>query len=81
MASAHPRPQFSVDEWVFMVLKYTESGNVQKVSKALSELDDIVQTNNNGYYNKYFQYSFSLNRNVGNSGRSRTSKLKVILIW
>ena len=48
MASAHPRPQFSVDEWVFMVLKYTESGNVQKVSKALSELDDIVQTNNNG---------------------------------
>ena len=28
MAGAHPRPQFSVDERVFMVLKYTETGNV-----------------------------------------------------
>ena len=28
MASAHPRPHFSVDERVFMVLKYTETGNV-----------------------------------------------------
>ena len=28
MASAHPRPHFSVDERVFKVLKYTETGNV-----------------------------------------------------
>ena len=28
IAGAHPRPQFSVDEQVFMVLEYTETGNV-----------------------------------------------------
>ena len=28
MAGAQPKPQFSVDERVFMVLKYTETGNV-----------------------------------------------------
>ena len=28
MAGARPRLQFSVDERVFMVLKYTETGNV-----------------------------------------------------
>ena len=52
MAGAHPRSQFSVDERVFIVLKYTEtvkcSGNSQKVSKAVSESEDTVQTNNDG---------------------------------
>ena len=52
MAGAHPRPQSSVDERVFIVLKYTEtgkcSGNSQKVSKAVSESEDTVQTNNDG---------------------------------
>ena len=56
MAGAHPRPQFSVDERVFMVLKYTEtsnvSGNNQKVSKAVSESEDTMQTNNNGQLQK-----------------------------
>ena len=46
MAGAHPRPQSSVDERVFIVLKYTEtgkcSGNSQKVSKAVSESEDTV---------------------------------------
>ena len=53
MAGAHPRPQFSVGERVFMVLKYTETGNVletvKKVSKAVSESEDSVQTNNDGW--------------------------------
>ena len=30
MACAHPRPQFSVDEWVLMVLKYTETDSILK---------------------------------------------------
>ena len=52
MAGAHPRPQSSVDERVFIVLKYTEtgkcSGNSQTVSKAVSESEDTVRTNNDG---------------------------------
>ena len=52
MVGAHPRPHFSVDEWVFMVLNYTETGNVlepiRRDSKAVSESEDTVQTNNNG---------------------------------
>ena len=33
MAGAHPRPQLSVNEQVFIVLKYTETGNVRKQSE------------------------------------------------
>ena len=32
MVDAHPRPQFLVDERVFMVLKYTETANFWKQS-------------------------------------------------
>ena len=51
MAGAHPRPQSSVDERVFIVLKYTETGKCSgnsQVSKAVSESEDTVQTNNDG---------------------------------
>ena len=52
MVGAHSRPHFPEDERVFMVSKYTEtgecSGNNQEVSKAVSESEDTVKTNNNG---------------------------------
>ena len=52
MAVAHPKPQFSVDELVFMVSNYIEtgkcSGNIQKAWKAVSESEDTLQTNSNG---------------------------------
>ena len=35
MAGAYPRPQFSVDERVFMVLKNIETGNFWKQSEGL----------------------------------------------
>ena len=35
MAAAHPKPQFSVDERVFMVLKYIETGNVLETFRRL----------------------------------------------
>ena len=51
MVGAHPKPHFAVDERLFMVLQYTETGNVletnKKVSKAVSESEDTVHTNNN----------------------------------
>ena len=39
MAVAHPRPQFLVEEWVFMVLKYmyTEIGNVLETIRRISK--------------------------------------------
>ena len=44
--------QFSVDERVFTVLKYTETGNVletiRSFQRAVSESEDAVQANNNG---------------------------------
>ena len=47
MAGAHPTPQFSVDERVFMVLKYTEPANVLKAiirfQHAVSESEDTMQ--------------------------------------
>ena len=78
LAGAHPRPQFSVDEWVFMVLKYTESGNVletiRRFQRHFSNQMTLCRQTIMDNYNKYFQYVLSLNRNVGNSGRSRTAQ-------
>ena len=71
---AHPRPHFPVDERVFMVLKYTETGNVLETIRRFqmqfpnqrTQCRQIIINN----YNKLVQYGLSLNRNVGNSGRS-----------
>ena len=74
MVGAHPRPHFSVDERVFMVLKYTETGNVLETitrfqRQFLNQRTTCRQTIMDNY-NKYVQYGLSLNRDVGNSGRS-----------
>ena len=74
MVAAHPRPHFPVDECVFMVLKCTETGNVLETIKRFqrqfpNQRTPSIQTIMDNY-NKFIQYSLSLNRNVGNSGRS-----------
>ena len=74
MVGAHPRPHFSVDERVFMVLKYTETGDVlktiRKFQKQLPNQRTPCRQTIMGNYNKYVQYGLSLNRNAGNSGCS-----------
>ena len=71
MVGAHPRPHFSVDEQVFMVLKFTETGNVVETIRRFQRhfpnqrtpcRQAIVDN-----YSKYVQYGLSLNRDVGNS--------------
>ena len=77
MAGAHSRPQFSVDEWVFMVLKYTETSNVLETVMFQRQFPNqrtpCRQTKMDNY-NKYVHYGLSLNRNIGNSGRPRTAR-------
>ena len=79
MAGAHLRPQFSVDDRVFMVLKYTETGNFLKTIRFERQFPNLrtpcrqtIMDN----YNKYVQYGISLNKNVGKSGRPRTSRTR-----
>ena len=60
MAGAHPRPQFSVDELVFIVLKYTETGKVLEAigsfeSKFPNQRTPCRQTTMDNY-NKCVQY-------------------------
>ena len=78
MAGAHSRPQFSVDERVFMVLKYTETSNVLETVRRFqrqfpNQRTPCRQTKMDNY-NKYVHYGLSLNRNIGNSGRPRTAR-------
>ena len=53
MVGAHPRPHFSVDELVFMVLIYTETGRpnvletIRRDLKAVSDSEGTVQTKHN----------------------------------
>ena len=78
MAGAHPKPQFSVDERVFMVLKYIETGNVLETFRRLERqflnqrtpcrqtiMDNTISMSSHGV---------SLNRNVGNSEHPRTAR-------
>ena len=81
MAGAYPRPQFSVDEHVFimfMVLKYTETGNIletiRRFQRQFSNQRTPCRQAMVDNYNKCVQYGLSLNRNVGNSGRPRTAR-------
>ena len=72
IVAAHPRPHFTVDERVFMVLKYTETGNLLETIRRFqrqfpNERTPCRQTVMDNY-NKFVQYGFSLNKNVGNSG-------------
>ena len=59
MAGAHPRPQFSVDEWQ------------RHFPNKRTWCRQTIMDNN---YNKDSKYGLSLNRNVCNSGRSRTAQ-------
>ena len=65
---------FSEDERAFMVLKYTETGNVLETIKRFQRQFPNQRTSCRrtitDNYNKYVQYGFSLNRNVGNIGSS-----------
>ena len=59
---------------IFMVLKCTETGNVLETIKRFqrqfpNQRTPSIQTIMDNY-NKFVQYGLSLNRNVGNSGRS-----------
>ena len=65
--AAHPRPHFLVDKRVFMVLKYTETGNVLETirrfqSQFKNQRTSCRQTIMDSY-NKFVQYGLSLNRN------------------
>ena len=74
IVAAHPSSHFPVDERVFMVLKYTETSNVLETIRRFQRqfpnqrtpYRETIMDN----YNKFVQYGLSLNRNVGNSGRS-----------
>ena len=78
MAGAHSRPQFSVDERVFMVLRYTDTGNVLETVRRFQRQFPNQRTPCRqammDNYNKYVHYGLSLNRNVGKSGRPRTAR-------
>ena len=74
VVGAHPRSHFSVDEWVSMVLKYTETGNcletIRRFQKQFLNQRTLCRQTIMDNYNKYVQYGLSLNRYVGNSRRS-----------
>ena len=69
---ANPWLHFSVDKRVFMVLKYTETGNVletiRKFQRQFPNQTTPCRQTIMDNYNKYAQYGLSLNRNVGHSG-------------
>ena len=77
-AGAHPRPQFSVDERLSMVLICTETNSVLERTKCFQRqlLDQrTVQTNINGQvYGQVCQDGLPLNKNVGNRGYQRTTR-------
>ena len=84
MAGAHPRPQFSVDERVFMVLNYTETENVLEIITRFqrqfpNQRTPCRQTMMDNY-NKYVQYGLSLNRIVGDSGRPRIARIQANMV-
>ena len=80
MAGAHPRPQFSVDERMFMVLNYTETENVLETitmfQRQFPNQRTLCRQTMMDNYNKYVQYGLSLNRIVGNSGRPRIARIR-----
>ena len=61
MTSTYPRPQFSVDEWVFIILKCRETSYVletrsnQMFSKAVSESVDGVDKPKLTIMDKYIE--------------------------
>ena len=70
------RPQFTLEERVFMVVTYCQTGsqvetlNRFRVQFPNSRLPSRHTVNKN--YRKYIEYGTSTNRNSGNSGRRRT---------
>ena len=78
MTDEHPRPQFSVDEWMFiMVLKWTETGNVLETVRWFQrQLLNLRTSCGQMIMNKYVQDGLSLNKNVGNSEFLRTAWTK-----
>ena len=74
IVTAQLRPHFPVDERVFMVLKYAETGNVLEALRRFQKLfpnqrTPCRQTVMDKYKKKkkIVQYGLSLNRNVGSS--------------
>ena len=79
MAGAHPTPQFSVDERVLIVLKCTETNIVLETKRCFQRQfsgQRMVQTNINGQvYGQVCQDDLPLNKNVGNRGCQRTTRM------
>ena len=79
MVGAHSRSHFSEDKHdtckrVFMVLKYTDTGNVLETTRRFqrqfpNQRTPCRQTIMDNY-NKHVQYGLCLNRHVGKSGSS-----------
>ena len=78
MAAVQQRPQFTLEERVFMVVNYCETWSQAETLRLFAiqfpntRLPDRQSVDYD--YNKYVAFGVSINRNVGHSGRTRSAR-------